>query len=392
MIRKIEKDHILYRFALWAMICLFFSCQQEERTAAPTMSVQITDSIFISHAYQLQFMDIASEDGHLLLQDGYNKSLLITDQEGNIRQEIYYGSEDDGQPGPVLAAAGFLPDGRVAIASSRGVFVYDSAGEIAQFIPRPFRFPDLMNRDLFGYYVDSVLHLAYTCEPFHGLSEPGPELNAILVDYTVYVEKFRAISVLNTETNSLSFAIPFEQNSYFKQENNEKPPVMTPFFARSDSLLYAIISPDPLIHVYNMRDSFRRIDHFPIQADHWGSLPVSGFLTEQILKTVAVYSLVVDNDRLLISYGGAISDQTYTQLSKEEKLSDQAIAMEHVQNYLCIYEDDEKVSGDVLLPDRITTILCPIGENTYLAKPGKGMVEYPDKEVFYVVKLEAHNS
>ena len=51
------------------------------------------------------------------------------------------------------------------------------------------------------------------------------------------------------------------------------------------------------------------------------------------------------------------------------------------------------MSSDILLPNKISTILCPIGENTYLAEPGgKGMVEYPDKEVFYIVKLEAHNS
>lgn len=387
MAKKIVKDHNFHWLAFLAMICLFFYCQPEKKTLAPSISVQITDSIFISHAYQLKFMDISPEDEHLLLNDGYNKTLLITDQKGHIKQEIYYGSEDDGQPGPVLAAAGFLPDGRIAIASSRGVFMYDGTGAITQFIPRPTRFPELMNKDLFGFYVDSVLHIAYTCEPFHGLSELGPELNAILGDYTSYLEKFRAISVLSTESNSLSFAIPFENNSYFKQEEDEKPPVMTPFFARADSLLYTIISPDPLVHVYNMRDTFRRVDHFSIQADHWGTLPVSGVLTEQILKTVAVYSLVVDKDRLLISYGGAISDQTYTQLSKEEKLSDQAIAMEHVQNYLCIYENGKKLSSDVLLPSRITTILCQIGENTYLAKPGKGMVEYPDKEVFYVVEL-----
>jgi len=179
------------------------------------MAVQITDSIFISHAYQLKFMDISPTDGHLLLNDEYNKTLLITDQKGHVKQEIYYGSEDDGQPGPVLAAAGFLPDGRIAIASSRGVFMYDGTGAITQFIPRPTRFPELMKKDLFGFYVDSVLHIAYTCEPFHGLSEPGPELNAILGNYTSYLEKFRAISVLNTASNNLSFAIPFENNSYF---------------------------------------------------------------------------------------------------------------------------------------------------------------------------------
>jgi len=186
---------------------------------------------------------------------------------------------------------------------------------------------------------------------------------------------------------------PAPTSRYFKQEDDEKPPVMTPFFARADSLLYTIISPDPLVNVYNMRDSFRRVDHFPIQADHWGTLPVSGGLMEQILKTVAVYGLVADKDRLLISYGGAISDQRYTQLSKEEKLSDQDIAMEHVQNYLCIYENGEKLSSEVLLPNRIAAILCQIAENTYLAKPGgKGMVEYPDKEVFYVVELKMQDS
>lgn len=360
---------------------------------AQSISVQIADSVFIPHAFQLEFMDVAPDDGHFLLQDEYSKLLLLTDQEGSIRQKIYYGSKEDGQPGPRLAAAGFLPDGRVAMASLRGFFTYDTTGEIAQFIPRPYHFPESMNKDLYGFYVDSVLHVAYTCEPFHGLSEPGPEMNAILGDYTRYLEEFRSISVLNTEANKLSFAIPFEDDSYFKKPDNEKPPVLFPFFARADSLLYTIISPDPLVHVYNMRDNFRRVHHFPIQADHWGTLPVSGSLTEQLLKTVSVNSVVVDKDRLIVSYGGAISDQQYTQLSKEEKLSDQDIALEYTQYYLCIYEDGEKLSSDILLPNKISTILCPIGENTYLAEPGgKGMVEYPDKEVFYIVKLEAHNS
>jgi hypothetical protein len=204
-----------------------------------------------------------------------------------------------------------------------------------------------------------------------------------------YYDRFRLLTVFNLSEETVNFKIGFEKNSIFKSNPNQKFETVRALFYTDHENIYCIFSPDQQLYTYNFSNSFELRTSFTLTPDpklFQGEVQTPN-LYEKILRSSSYNNLIVDGGRTLLSYFSGIKKENIPSEGVSNLDVINELTAKYKNSYLSIYEDGQKMGADILLPSKVASLICPLGNNRYLATPHSGRVESKDKALFYICTL-----
>ncbi len=384
-VQRVEGDsmkNVLYSI----LIVLAFGCSNVENIpiGSDTYTVEIVDSLAIPYVGVLKFVDQNLEKERLLFVDVNSIQVIEVDYNGQITNQFQGAGNDEGKIGNRLGAIGYYGLDTVAMVSERGVFLTKMNGEIIDFKKRPIQFVDQTYLNLFPFRKNGEEYLAYIAEPFYNLLE-----ELLMPGDGQYHDRFRLLNVFNLSKEEMTFEISYDENSIFKANPKKAYPTANPIISSNSDYFYWITSPEQKVYTYDYRNDFELKETTSLAPNpKYFKTEVEALSLHELLLYNSNYnSLVIDEERILLSYSRGIE--------KEEMLSTDISGLNDVneyvsknqQEYLSVYENRQKVGTDIQLPFEVFTLICPLGEDQYLAYPHNGRVEAKNKSLFYICKI-----
>jgi|GEM_PF-3660974 len=374
----------------WIVLFLFFgaslllsNCIDEKKEQSNSKKFSIVDSISIPIISQSLVFGgyLPEEDVFLFGNTSSEIQIIETDRNGEILQSFYCGGEGEEKIGYKLSGLGYLNEKDIGIISERGLYQFKRSGEFKSFVADPDEMTRFNETKL---YAVNRGKSTLVVGSHHSFSDS--EQSADIYSNEFY-EKFNHFTLYELPSGEISSKAGFDDHSFFQRRNEVFIGNIHYLHDEHKGKIYLINNPDPAIYVYNVKNDFSYEGKISLRPDFFKLQKSNTEFLKALYSSSSYTGIVVEDQKIIITYRTGVPEEAFpsTILSAQEGGD---LYNKHNKVYVMLYENGQKVTCDILCSDKIYRILASIGQDEYLVEPNTGKVELPDKEIFYICKLE----
>ncbi len=219
--------------------------------------ITLEDSIKIPYLGMLGLMDVDPENEKLLMYDGQQGLILLTDFQGNTLMEMRkQGDVKDSYGRFLLSAATFTGNQSFKLISQNGLFEFDFDGQLINRVKHSTDpFPGLSGKGT----VDKPMHIYNGKVFFTGISR-----NQFTKIEPEYYDHFELMASFNPKDGQLHRFMGLEEGSVFKNGMAHEMIEMYPTFTLTDDQFYVIVGTEPTLYQYPAKEPYELIKSSPI--------------------------------------------------------------------------------------------------------------------------------
>lgn len=371
-------------FLLFGAFFLFPNCTDEKNWEEKTLKkISIVDSLMVPVVSpSLVFGGYLIEEDVFLFGDSSPEiQIMEVNRNGEIIQSFYCGGEGEGDIGFKLSGLGYLDEKNIGIISERGFYQFKRNGELKSFVADPERMTRFRETKLYSVNQGRTRLIIGSHHSFS-----NSELSVDIYSDEFY-EKFNHFTLYEFPSEKISLRAGFDDYSFFQRRNEVFIGNIHYLHDEHKGEIFLINNPDPAIYIYDVKNDFSYEGKVSLEPDFFKFQKSSAEFLKALYSSSSYTGIVVEDQKIIITYRTGVSEETLpsSTLSAEEGVD---LYNKYNKTYIMLYENGQKVSRDILCPDRIYRILASIGRDEYLFEPNAAKVELPDKEIFYICKLE----
>ena len=232
---------------LWSIL-LISSCTEkntDETLIEKTYEWEVIDSLDLEFLGNPMLTAVNSQGTKLIFLDGPSKEIIIADAKGTIINSFSKLDDTPDAYGFMLESPGFFGEDKVAVYGMNGLFVFELDGTMQKKIPHPESLSGAGSRNFIGKSIESVnlngkgYLIPTSVRPRN--SYPGQQ---------EFYDTYRAIELVDVDTETMMELIPFEKGSQFLNGNGYIQSDYSPAYEAKDGSLYFVHGGDPQLYVY----------------------------------------------------------------------------------------------------------------------------------------------
>ncbi len=341
-------------FSLLLAGASLYSCDQNSaenqsiKSEKISLEWEILDSLDLEYLGQPVLADVNETAGKVVFYEYTGQDLLITDLEGNIESKFSKSGDTPDAYGFMMSLPGFYNENEISMHGMNGFFLYDLEGNMTKKV----KHPEAPGAVAFMAQIGKTSERTTINGKDYILTKstrsrdtyPGEE---------IYYEKFRAIEVIDPETETVNDIVPFEEGSIFLNGMGYIKSDYMPAFEADGNVLFSAMGGEPILYKYTITENsatldtavnlsipeFQKIEGKELASFSKGSVAVTSV-------TPSIRNIHIVGDKLLVAYYSGMSDD---QLKELEGYYNQGNQEEAEERY---YALEKKVKRGVLVFDK----------------------------------------
>lgn len=370
---KARHFFLLY-FSLYVLSC------SPDPNSNNTHRISLTDTLFIpTTSSELAYGGRLKQEDVFLFADLDNGvTILEVNRNGALVAEWEVGGSGPEKIGSTLSAFNYVNNTAICLVSERGIYILDrSKGSLLKEKEYLDGSPWFIEKRLVRFNSENkdLLVFVHASNP-EQISIKNPDYFQKTLNFTVY-DRIR---------DSIFLKIGFEKNSRLRSKNVQPPNIFRLMARRNDKLL-CLYSHQPQIFTYNVFNNFKFIESLPLHPDNFTISDPDNELIKRLANSSEYTGLAIDNDLILATYRTGIpGEQLKGDLQDPRNL--QELYAKHNKVYAQVVLDGRKMGTDILCPPIVHSVEEALGNNLFLFKPNNSKVEFPNREAYFIGKLE----
>lgn len=332
---------------------------------ATSYSFEIIDSLDLKILGSPMIIDVSPKADRFVFYDFAGKEFLITDKSGTIASRFSKTADTPDSYGFLMEFPGFVNENQLALAGMKGIFIYDLEGNMVKKLSHP---ESLGGAGFMSFSGKGMETISLGGKPY--LLSKSVRTRETFPGEQKFYETFKALELVDIESETFTEIVPFEQGSQFLDGNGYFESDYAPALEAADDKLYVALGGEPRIYVYELSPAgakldtmvllnlpgFEKIPVTPRSEFSEGSVTIKG-------NTPAFRNIHVLDGKILIQYYGGIPEEKMKELEaswkagneEESELMYTKINSEVKQGTLILDQKTLKVIGNLDFPARVTT-------------------------------------
>lgn len=325
-----------------------------------------------------------ADDVFLFSDHSKGVRILEVDGRGEVKMDFECGGKGENKIGSWLSGLGYVDSKTIGVLSEKGLFFFDRRGNLLRFIDDPE--PETRREELELYVAGGemdkkiiTVHRSY--EQANMVATIGTE---------PFFKNFKHFTVYDESEGSSFLAIGFDDFSFFEKNDDLFFSHISFVHTLFEDVLYLINSPDPTVFIYDVHNDFKLVQRIRLFPEHFQFQDKKTAFIKGLYGSSSYTGIVTELPYTFITYRTGVPDDVMAGQAIDAELG-MELYNQYNRNYVMIYENGKKTGSDILLPERVYTLLASLGSDRFLAQANQGRVENADKEVYYICRLREHS-
>lgn len=240
------------------ILTALFSCSEskkEEISKKADYTWEVKDSVDLEFLGNPLIADVSPDGANLLFYDYASKGIIVTDGKGNIQSQFSKTEDTPDAYGFMLEIPGFHQSDQLVVVGMKGVFIYDLDGNMIQKLDHPESLGGAGFMSFPGKHTETT---KLNGKDF--LLSKSVRMHDSFAGESKFYDSFRALELINPESEELTEIVPFEEGSMFLNGTGYYESDYSPAFTSKNGKLYISLGAEQKLNVYNLSETGVELD------------------------------------------------------------------------------------------------------------------------------------